>query len=341
MARAQVSAATGSRQGKTNIHSGLLLLLLPLILTLLRYSIGRLDSDLESLSLFGKVATTPSNNMPASTSLKAVSAFIPSSPEAMAKRQLVTQIVEFQAFDGPFVPHRAPINKSDPSSLAELLGPGMQTLVEIMRNIAATSIMLQRAEVAGWTVAIRALLEIHFAAHRELWMLVHKKSSVFLDYLVSSEKLNPDLPKKLLEMHELANSSIDKARFYAFPSTVDKSLRPRNWEKVLSKQLQDYILIPLQLPPTKTDPLKMEEAQYLGRILPKDPLQGTTAMKESAMYKEYTRDPVLKGRCILKQRIREYEEALERLSEARKKGGSKKKGISVKLSPADGWVTTS
>ncbi|KAN0087219.1 von Willebrand factor type A domain containing protein [Elaphomyces granulatus] len=306
-----------------------------------RYSIGRLDSDLESLSLFGKVATTPSNNMPASTSLKAVSAFIPSSPEAMAKRQLVTQIVEFQAFDGPFVPHRAPINKSDPSSLAELLGPGMQTLVEIMRDIAATSIMLQRAEVAGWTVAIRALLEIHFAAHRELWMLVHKKSSVFLDSLVSSERLNPDLPKKLLEMHELANSSIDKARFYAFPSTVDKSLRPRNWEKVLSKQLQDHILIPLQLPPTKTDPLQMEEAQYLGRILPKDPLQGTMAMKESAMYKEYTRDPVLKGRCILKQRIREYEEALERLSEARKKGGSKKNGISVKLSPADGWVTMS
>jgi hypothetical protein len=258
---------------------------------------------------------------------KTVSAFIPSSPEDMAKRRLVTQIIEFQAFDGLFLPHRPSVNKSSPNSLAELLGPGLQTLVEIMRDIAVTSIMLKLAEVASWTVAIQSLLEIHFAAHRELWMLVYKKSSAFL-YDLANSKLNP---KKLLEVQE-----------FAFPSTMDKSLRPLNWEKVLSERLTDHILIPLKLFPTKTDPLKMEEAQCLGRILPKDPLTDMIAMQESAMFREYTRDSAVKGTFIpLKPRIMEYEEALERLSEKRKKGGSKKRRIAVQFSPCDTRVTTS
>jgi hypothetical protein len=232
---------------------------------------------------------------------KTVSAFILSSPEEMAKRRLVTQIIEFQAFDGSFLPHRPPVNKSSPNSLAELLGPGLQTLVEIMRDITVTSIMLKLAEVASWTVAIQSLLEIHFAAHRELWMLVYKKSSAFL-YDLANSKLNP---KKLLEVQE-----------FAFPSTMDKSLRPLNWEKVLSERLPDHILIPLKLFPTKTDPLKMEEAQCLGRILPKDPLTDMIAMQESAMFREYTRDSAVKDTFIpLKRRIMEYEEALECLSE--------------------------
>lgn len=302
---------------------------------------GKLESELQSFSLFGKVVTTPSNNKPASTSLKTVSAFIPSSPEDMAKRRLVTQIIEFQAFDGSFLPHRPPVNKSSPSSLAELLGPGLQTLVEIMRDIAVTSIMLKLAEEVSWTVAIQSLLEIHFAAHRELWMLVHKKSSVFL-YDLANPKRNPELPKKLLEVQELAKSSIEKARFYAFPSSMDESWRPLNWEKVLSERLTDQILIPLKLLPTKTDPLKMEVAQRLGRILPKDPLTDMIAMQKSSMFGEYARDSVVKGTFTpLKRLIMEYEEALERLSEKRKKGGSKKRRIAVQFSPCDAWVTTS
>jgi hypothetical protein len=313
----------------------------------LRHSSKELESRLESFSLSGKTkhVATPSNNKPASTSLKAGSAYTPSSPEDEAKSQLVTQIIKFQAFDGSFSPRCYPVNKSDPGSLAELLGPGLRTLVEILSDIVTKTAMAKVAEVVCWTVAIQRLLEIHLDAYREHWMLVYKKSLAFLHNLMANPQHHPELPKRLLEVQELAKSEIENAQFYAFPSARDGGQKPLNWEKVLSERLTGHFLIPLKLPPTKTDPLRIEEAQRLGRVLEKETLAEMIATQKSAMYGGCASDSVIKEALMpLKQRIMEYEESLKLLAEEkkkiRKKGRLKKSRTTVRYSPCDAWVTT-
>jgi hypothetical protein len=222
--------------------------------------------------------------------------------------------------------------------MPDLLGPGIQSLVKMMPSLAH---ML--AEAIQWTIIIRSLLAIHFAAHEELWTLLYHRSTEFL-VRVEYDKLQPIPKYQTRELESFVEPFIQEARFFAFPAYPKNRSGTLNWDLIYSTVDVHHILIPLQLAPTKGDPSSMKEALLAGRVLPEEPpfaLVSTDilATRSTGKLVGYADSPSLKHDLRgLKQRIADYETSLKHLAKKREKHGLRAKPAPEQLAPCHRWV---